>query len=210
MSVPPRLLRGSGEFFVNYECSLTKWFDKSKDDLYGFCSYLHRHHRLSSHNSFSMDFNPCENPAVSRQETFAQKPLMAKRHLLYGWSDIVMARNRLVRNPSSVVPSGLFAAPCPSRSSMRSHPLPSRGGVLALQASFGRARGGVGNGCNILSAKKFQRRRDSKEVSAKKGQRRRDSEEGTANMRQRRRDSEYEAAKKRQRRSYRPHPCPSP
>ena len=27
MSVPPRLLRGSGEFFVNYECSLTKWFD---------------------------------------------------------------------------------------------------------------------------------------------------------------------------------------
>ncbi len=32
---------------------------------------------------------------------------------------------------------------------MRSHPLPSRGGVLALQASFGRARGGV---CNFFDA----------------------------------------------------------
>ena len=50
---------------------------------------------------------------------------------------------------------------------MRSHPLPSRGGVLALQASFlrpfgskrplverGRARGGVCNISNTLSAKK--------------------------------------------------------
>ncbi len=65
---------------------------------------------------------------------------MAKRHMLYGWIDIVMARNRSVHYPSSVVPSGLFPAPCPSRSSMRSHPLPSRGGV----------GGGVCNVCNIL------------------------------------------------------------
>ncbi len=135
---------------------------------------------------------------------------MAKRQMLYGWSDIVMARNWSVRYPSSVVPSGLFAAPCPSRSSMRSHPFPSRGGVLALQASFGRARGGVCNVCIILSAKKGQRRRDSEEEAAKKRQRRRDSEEGTAKKGQRRRGSEKEAAKKRQRKSYRPHPCPSP
>ncbi len=50
----------------------------------------------------------------------------------------------------------------PPRSSMRSHPLPSRGGV----------RGGVCNVSNILSAKEFQRRSFSEGVSAKRGLRR--------------------------------------
>ena len=86
---------------------------------------------------------------------------MAKRHMLYVWSDIVMARNRSVRYPSYVVPSGLFTAPCPSRSSMRSHPLPSRGGV----------RGGVCNISNIQSAKSV-----GEEVSAKSGLQRSGSE----------------------------------
>ncbi len=115
---------------------------------------------------------------------------MAKRYMLYVWSDIVMARNRSVRYPSSVAPTGFLVAPCPSRSSMRSHPLPSRGGV----------RGGVCNVCNILSAKKRQRRRGSEEEAAKKRQRRRSSEEEAAKKKQRRRSSEEEAAKKKQRR----------
>ncbi len=88
-------------------------------------------------------------------------------------------------NPSSLRD---YATPCPPHSSMRSHPLPSRGGV----------RGGVCNICNILSAKKGQRRRGSEEGAAKKGQRRRGSEEGTAKKRQRRSFSEEVLAKKLQ------------
>ncbi len=155
----------------------------------GFKSFLPRNHRFLG-----------RKPKVSRQETFALKPQMAKRHMLYGWSDIVMARNWSVRYPSSVVPSGLFTA-LPAAGTPQGTPLPSRGEVLALQASFGRARGGVCNVCNILSAKKGQRRRGCEEEAAKKRQRRRGSEEGTAKKR---------TAKKRQRKSYRPHPCPSP
>jgi hypothetical protein len=73
----------------------------------GFKSFLPRNHRFLG-----------RKPKVSRQETFAYKPEMAKRHMLYGWSDIVMARNRSVRYPSSFVPSGLLcgggagAMPC--------------------------------------------------------------------------------------------------
>ncbi len=39
--------------------------------------------------------------------------------MLYGWSDVVMARNRSVRYPSSAVPTGLFD-PIPANRSVRS------------------------------------------------------------------------------------------
>ena len=80
---------------------------------------------------------------------------MAKKYMLYGWSDLVMARNRSVRYPSSVVPSGLFTV-LPAAGTPQGTPLPSRGGV----------RGGVCNVCNILSAKKFQRKRNSEYEAA--------------------------------------------
>ncbi len=85
----------------------------------GSKSFLPRNHRFLG-----------RKPKVSRQETFCIKasdfgaegwtePQMAKKTHAVRMDDIVMARNRSVRYPSSIVPSGLFAAPCPSRISMR-------------------------------------------------------------------------------------------
>ncbi len=74
---------------------------------------------------------------------------------------------------------------------MRSHPLPSRGGV----------RGGVCNISNIMAAKKQLRRSGSEEAAAKKQLRRSSCEEAAAKKQQRRSGSEEAAAKKRQRRS---------
>ena len=100
--------------------------------------------------------------------------------MLYGWSDIVMALIGSVRYP---VLSSLrdYLLPCPPHSSMRSHPLPSRGGV----------RGGVCNVSNILSAKS-----GGEEVSAKSG-----GEEWAAKKWQQRSGSKEVAAKKWQQRS---------
>ncbi len=176
-----------------------------------------------------MDFNPCENPAVSRQHGFQKfpaekpsvsrqetigfsagnfcikasdfgaegwtEPQMAKKYMLYGWSDLVMARNRSVRYPSSVVPSGLSTrplhngwrstAPCPMQEPREA--LPSLQGEGFLPCKRPSAERGVGS---VMSVIFYQRRRDCEEGTAKKRLRRRDSEEEAAKKRQRRRDSE--------------------